>query len=99
MKKINELIDESVCEKEDGAILIVPIEKKKLKKAKEILKRIKEKRPSSYSPPPGKFDDVYFSGIEMLENGESVTNQIRGHGDADCIIEGVACVKDVNFDD
>ena len=53
-----------------------PIGKKTIKKAKEILKRIKEKKPSNYSPPQGKFDDVYHREMKMLEGIKS-TGQLK----------------------
>ena len=69
----------------------VPIKKKRLKKAKEIMKRIKERTPPAYSPPPGKFDDVYYSEMAMLEGDGSGTADGKGR------LEGIACVKDINL--
>ena len=83
----------------ESAAPTIPMGKKKLKKAKEIIKRIKERRPPIYSPPPGKFDDVYLSEIKNLEVPYISYSLAPPEPSEDCILEETACVKDIDLDD
>ena len=84
----------------ENAIKTIPMGKKKLKKAKEIIKRIKGKRPPISLSSPGKFDDVYLSQIETLDDQPLCSySKMPPELSEDCILEGTACIKDIDLDD
>ena len=51
--------------------------------------KIKAEKNKKYSPPPGKFDQIYIQGMQMLE--------VDGVLEDDESFDGVACVKEAEF--
>ena len=63
------------------------IKRKKVKKAKEILKRIKDLKKPEYYPPNGSYDSLYFKCVDILNEQDKL--------DIEDNIEVIASVKDV----
>lgn len=91
--KKGDLLDfENLSWSEQTEVTIKPIKTKKLKKAKEIMARIKAEQPAEYHPPTGGYDEIYYAGMNALDAEDLVGE------DEDGLI-GVACVKDIAFND
>ncbi|WP_412470366.1 MULTISPECIES: type II toxin-antitoxin system antitoxin SocA domain-containing protein [unclassified Halobacteriovorax] len=65
----------------------VDISKRKIKKAKEILSRIKNRKKPAYNPPSGKYDEIYFECVSSMDREDDC--------DLNDIPNILACVKDV----
>lgn len=64
-----------------------PLKARTIKKAKEVLKRMRNTEKKNYSPPKGKFDEAYFKFIDTF-NDEDALNIEDG-------VEVIASVKNV----
>ncbi len=49
-----------------------PIKKRKIKKAKSIFEKIKNLDKPTYNPPKGKFDDLYFKCVDILNEQDEL---------------------------
>ena len=65
----------------------IPLEKRKIKKAKEILKKIKNSETPVYYPPKGEYDDLYFRCVDILNEQDKL--------EIDEGVEVIASIKDI----